>query len=148
VCNGGEGCITIWDEQQIVTRREHDGSDRKRQRQGLSKPLRETFREEFSVRQKAAAELADIAELAAPALRKALSDTSSAEVKRRLEPPLAKLDTGQIPVAAIRGLRALEVLENVATPEARQVVKDLAKGLPHARLTREARAVLERIGKR
>jgi WD40 repeat protein len=48
---------------------------------------------------------------------------------------------------AIRDLRALEVLEHVATPEARHLLQHLAKGLPHARLTREAKATLERLGR-
>jgi len=45
-------------------------------------------------------------------------------------------------------LRALEVLEQVGTPEARQVLTTLATGAPHARLTREAKAALDRLSKR
>jgi RNA polymerase sigma factor (sigma-70 family) len=104
--------------------------------------------DEFAVRQKAAAELEQVAELAEPTLRKALNDTASAESKRRIEALLAKLDSGDLPAAALRDLRALEVLEQLATPEVRQLLQDLAKGLPHARLTLEAKATLERQGRR
>ena len=48
----------------------------------------------------------------------------------------------------LRALRAVEVLEKVGTPEARQVLEDLARGDPAAALTREARASLDRLGKR
>lgn len=45
----------------------------------------------------------------------------------------------------LRLLRAIEVLECAATPEARRVLKRLAGGEPRALLTREARAALERL---
>ena len=44
-------------------------------------------------------------------------------------------------------LRALEVLERIGTPEARQILLSLAKGAPEAALTQEAKASLERLGK-
>jgi hypothetical protein len=65
-------------------------------------------------------------------------------VRQRAESLLAKLDEGTPSAELLRGLRALEVLEAVGTPEARQVVEGLAKGTPAARLTREARGTLER----
>ncbi len=45
-------------------------------------------------------------------------------------------------------LRALEVLEHIGTAEARSLLEDLAKGVPEARLTREAKASLTRLAKR
>jgi hypothetical protein len=39
----------------------------------------------------------------------------------------------------LRSLRAIEVLEHIATPEARQVLQELAEGAPNARLTPEAK---------
>jgi hypothetical protein len=42
----------------------------------------------------------------------------------------------------------LEVLEHIGTPEAREVLKALAKDAPDARLTREAKAALERLARR
>jgi hypothetical protein len=47
-----------------------------------------------------------------------------------------------------RTLRALEALEHAADPAARQLLADLAAGPPEARLTREARAAVERLRSR
>jgi len=41
-------------------------------------------------------------------------------------------------------VRAVEVLESLGTPKAREVLQTLAKGAAEARLTREAKAALER----
>jgi uncharacterized protein YjiS (DUF1127 family) len=45
-------------------------------------------------------------------------------------------------------VHAVQVLEAVGTPEARSVLESLARGVANARLTREARAALERLTKR
>ena len=52
------------------------------------------------------------------------------------------------PVAGARALPVLEVLELLGTPDAQQVLKSLAEGAPGARLTQEAKALLDRIAKR
>ena len=44
-----------------------------------------------------------------------------------------------------RQLRAVELLERIATPAARDVLSELAKGAAEAPLTREAAAALERL---
>ena len=44
-------------------------------------------------------------------------------------------------------LGSVQVLEQVGTQEARRVLDGLARGAPAARLTREAKASLERIAK-
>jgi hypothetical protein len=49
---------------------------------------------------------------------------------------------------ALRELRALEALEATGTPAAQKALARLARGHPGARLTREARASLERLSKR
>jgi len=48
----------------------------------------------------------------------------------------------------LRALRATTVLEEVASPEARQLLETLAEGAPEACLTREAKASLARLGRR
>jgi hypothetical protein len=47
-----------------------------------------------------------------------------------------------------RGLRAVEVLEHIGTPEARRVLATPAEGAVEARLTKDAKAALERLAKR
>jgi hypothetical protein len=42
----------------------------------------------------------------------------------------------------------VEVLERIDTPEARKLLKELAKGNPEALLTEQAKAALERMERR
>ena len=49
--------------------------------------------------------------------------------------------------ATLRSLRSIEVLENIGTLEARQVLETLSKGAAEARLTQEAEASLKRLAK-
>ena len=48
----------------------------------------------------------------------------------------------------VRTIRALELLEQLGTPEARTLLQTLAKGAPNADLTREAKAILDRLERR
>jgi hypothetical protein len=95
--------------------------------------------EQFTLRDKAARELDRLGESALPALKKAQAESTSAEVRRRVEQLLAKQQNS----SHVREVRAVEVLEHIATPEARQILRKLADGVPEARLTREAKAALE-----
>jgi hypothetical protein len=102
----------------------------------------------FAVREAATRELQKVGELAGPALRAALARSNSLEGPRRLELLLAKLD-GLLPAGeALRGVRAVELLEATGTAAARRLLEQLAGGAPHARLTREARETLERLARR
>jgi WD40 repeat protein len=102
----------------------------------------------FPVREQAAQELEQIGDIAEPALRKALASPPSAEVRRRAGQLLEKLGGPVTAPGALRELRAVEVLEHIGTPAAREVLESLARGAPGARLTREARASLERLARR
>lgn len=99
----------------------------------------------FAARTRAAAELEWLGDRAEPALRKALAGTPSAEVKLQVERLLAKLNGPVEQPETLRAIRAVEVLERIATPEARRLLADLAKGDPSARLTNEAKASLGRM---
>ena len=103
--------------------------------------------ESFTARRQAARQLEDLGEVAEPALRRARTDGPSLEVRRRAEELLEKLP---LPGSAerLRQHRAVEVLEALATPDARRLLERLASGAPEALLTREARASLERLGRR
>jgi RNA polymerase sigma factor (sigma-70 family) len=103
---------------------------------------------QFAVRQRAARELEEAGEMAEPALRKALLSKPSLEVRRRLEKVLKKVER-QVPSSArLQALRALEVLELVGDPESRKLLERLSQGASGARLTREARAALDRLARR
>jgi hypothetical protein len=101
--------------------------------------------DDFTQRQQATAELAKLGNLAEPALKKALEDRPSLEAWKRIKGLLDKLPTEE-PTSReeLRGLRAVELLERLAQPEADKVLQTLSKGAGGARLTREARAALER----
>ena len=81
------------------------------------------------------------------ALRHALRIHPSPEVRRRVDQLLEKLDLAKSP-QRLQGLRTVEVLEHIGTPEAQAVLKSLAQGAPEARLTQEAKAGLDRLVKR
>jgi RNA polymerase sigma factor (sigma-70 family) len=80
----------------------------------------------------------------APLLREALEKAQSLESRRRME---QLLDSPESRPAAgeLRALRALTVLEQAGTSEARRVLQDLASGGPGVWLTREAEAARKRV---
>jgi hypothetical protein len=112
----------------------------------IARLIRELDSDSFDEREKASADLAELGEEAAEALRAAL-DGSSAEVRGRAEALLKKLLKGPSP-AWLRTLRALEVLEWIGTAEARRVLDRLAGGADGAELTRAARAAVARLAAR
>jgi HEAT repeat protein len=114
----------------------------------LSRLLADLDSDRFAVREQAAVELQRLGLLAEPALRQALEGKPSLEVRRRVEQLLGKLQGSVVHPNTLRALRAVEALEHIGNPEARQVLESLAKGVSQARLTQEARASLERLAKR
>ena len=102
----------------------------------------------FETRRTAAAALERLGVRAEPALRRTLETTRSAEVRRRVEGLLEKLQGQPLPADVVQQLRAVEALEYVGTPEARQVLERLAEGAPNAWLTQDAKASLEHLGRR
>jgi RNA polymerase sigma factor (sigma-70 family) len=99
----------------------------------------------FAVRDKAVHELEGLEELAQSALNKALANSPSLETRQRIERLLNRLKQPITSPAQIRSLRSVEVLEQIASVEARQVVAALAKGTPDARLTGDAKCSLKRL---
>jgi sugar lactone lactonase YvrE len=102
--------------------------------------------ERFRERERAFRELEALGGAAEGALRRLLAGPPSLEAARRAEALLGKLDVRHSP-GRRRRLRAVEVLEHIGTPAARRVLQGLARGAAGARLTREARASLERLTK-
>jgi WD40 repeat protein len=101
----------------------------------------------FEVRTAADRALAELGELAAPALEEASKASPSPEQRRRLERLLAELNNGLSP-AQLQRLRAVQAMELANSAEARQVLREWAAGLTNARLTREAKASLKRMTRR
>jgi Tol biopolymer transport system component len=104
--------------------------------------------DDFDTREKAVEELAKFGATAAPALQKALDDNPSAEVRQRIGGLLEKLGKPGNHPEDLRGVRALEALELIATPEAKKLLEGLTEGAPEASLTREAAASCRRLAKR
>jgi WD40 repeat protein len=101
----------------------------------------------FAVRQKATRELERLGGHARAALEKALASPASPEAQNRLKGLLDRLDAPASLPDDLRVLRAVEVLERIAGPEARTLLQDLAKGAPGARLTQEAGESVKRLTK-
>lgn len=99
----------------------------------------------FAVREKAAKDLESMRELATPALKEYLGKTKSLETRRRIEALLASQRTVLKAGELLRSIRAVEVLERIADPDARRITRALAAGAPESRLTQEAKNALSRL---
>lgn len=123
-----------------------DAVDEKR----LARLLGDLDSDDFTVRQKATAELEKLGERAIPSYRKALASKPSLETRRRVDDLLDKAQRAWWDVSGerLRSLRAVEALELAGTEEARDVLKTLAAGASGTRLTEEAKAALQRLASR
>jgi len=106
--------------------------------------------EEYAVRQRATERLEALGSVAEGALRRRLEEKPSPEVRRRAEDLLRLLqqeekrpDTPELR----RGLRLVEVLEQVGTVEAKEALHVLDEQARWIRLRQEAKASLIRLGK-
>jgi RNA polymerase sigma factor (sigma-70 family) len=100
---------------------------------------------DFATRERATADLREYGLVVAAALRAFVANSSSAEARRRAAGILKELANGVTPAREFQALRAVEVLEWIATKEARACLRELAKGAPQSRLTREAAAASRRL---
>lgn len=110
----------------------------------VAKAIADLDGDSFEGRQEASARLAELHEMALPALTKALAGEATPEARRRMKKLLHALDVGHRSPARMRELRAVEILERIGTAEARRVLARLAAGIPEAILTLEALASLAR----
>jgi len=104
--------------------------------------------DKFTVREQATTELNMLGEVALPLLRKAMAGQLSLEGRRRIEKLLDTFGGPVPPPEALRALRAVEMLEHIGTPEARQALHAVSQGAPEARLAQDANASLKRLEKR
>jgi WD40 repeat protein len=111
----------------------------------LGQRIKELASPQFAVRDRAFKDLQDMGQAAEPALRQALKDSGSLETQRRVQRLLDKLAEARR--NHLQELRAVAVLEQVASADARQVLEALAAGDPEAPLTLAAQAARKRLGK-
>jgi RNA polymerase sigma factor (sigma-70 family) len=113
----------------------------------IARLIAELDNKRFAVREQATRELEAMADRAVPALRKALTEGPSLEARRRLEALLDRREGAAPSAETVRRLRAVEALEGIGNPEARQLLNKLAAGPAELRLTQEAKAAAERLAK-
>jgi WD40 repeat protein len=101
---------------------------------------------DFQVREKATEELSRLGDAAAHTLRQVLDSKPAPEVRRRLQPLLDQVRDWT--PEHLRDHRAVQALEHIGTPSAREVLQALAEGAPQARRTEEAKDALRRLGPR
>jgi RNA polymerase sigma factor (sigma-70 family) len=111
----------------------------------LRRLLAELDSDTFETREKARKELEELGDRAAGALQEALKRKPSLEAHKRIEALLKRLCPPITDAETLRPLRAVAVLEDIGTPQARKILETLAKGAAEARLTREAKTALARL---
>jgi hypothetical protein len=110
--------------------------------------LADLGRDDFAKRKAAMTELEKLGELAAPALKRLLASKPKAELSQRVQEILKKADVQVPEVSIIQTVRAIEVLEYLDTPLAREVLEKLAAGAEGAMITRQAKTGLEYMARR
>jgi len=104
----------------------------------------------FKVREKAFAALASYERWIEGILKETSKDPPSEEVRQRVAVLLQRLasrDAVTLEQERLRARRVIEILEQTATPAARELLRGLAAGAAEDDLRAMAQAVLERVGK-
>jgi RNA polymerase sigma factor (sigma-70 family) len=114
-------------------------------RQRVARLIADLDSDRFERREKATEELQKLGADAEPALWQALEGKPTAEARRRLEGLMDKPGGPDGSPDRLRVSRALLVLEQIASPDARRLVGGLARGEDGTWLTREARAAERRL---
>jgi WD40 repeat protein len=115
--------------------------------QRIARLIADLDNDDFQVRERASEELEKFGVTADTALRRALADTTSAEVKKRIETLLGRRTTPGVSPEHVVATRALEVLELAGTPEARRLIRSFAEGPDAAAVAAPAREAVERLGR-
>jgi hypothetical protein len=121
-------------------------------RQRIQGLLADLNSDRFEVRDRASRELIRLGEQVDLFLRELLVGKPPLEVRKRIEAIREEiLLTARgvvLPGETLRSLRAIQVLERIGSEEALRILDRLAKGASEARLTREAKASLQRLARR
>jgi WD40 repeat protein len=114
----------------------------------VRKLIRNLDDDSFEVRESASRELEKMGAGIQPAVRQALEARPTPEVRRRLEALLQTPAAVNHSPELLRRLRAISVLERIASMDARQLLTTLAGGVAHAPETQAAKSALERLAQR
>jgi hypothetical protein len=114
----------------------------------LAQLQRDLNQDSFQVRERAGKQFEVLGPVAEPSLRKILAANPPVEVGKRIAKLLEKIAKGGILSEELRSLRAHEILESIARPEARRLLQAAADGEPGARVTQDARASLKRMARK
>jgi hypothetical protein len=117
--------------------------DPKRMRQWLA----DLGSDDFTVRDAAARSIVELDHQAIPYLEAALKTGGSLEARRRMEQLLEQQRGTALAPELVRQMRAVMVLELIGDDAARGLLKQWAAGPAGARLTMEASAALQRLGR-
>lgn len=102
----------------------------------------------FSDRMAAIKKLRELGPRIAPALQDAIRTTESVEVRARAEELLEQMKAGPKTFSSgpdLRAMRAIEVLERVASPQAKKLLQGWAEHTTNVRIANEAALALVRI---
>jgi hypothetical protein len=117
-------------------------------REKISQWIADLDNDEFAVRERADKELLKAGNQAKALMQDALEANPSLEQKRRLQRILQVLSKGGVDPETLLTVRGVMVVEQIGSPKAQELLREWAKGAAEARLTREAKAALERLKKR
>src|SRR5262249_43726271 len=116
-------------------------------RERVSRLIGELNSDDYPARVRATQELEKRIDQAEPALRAALHEKPAPEVRRRVEQLLEKAEPARSP-ERLRGVRAVQALEYMSSPQAKELLQALAGGLAGSLQTRQANAALSRLAGR
>jgi hypothetical protein len=116
--------------------------------QRLHRLLARLDSEDFADRERATEELRKLGWLAEPALRAFLEGKPSLEARKRARELLESAGKAELSPDALRVVRGMEVLERIGNAAAKRTLRTLADSTSEGRLSREARAALQRLDKR
>ncbi len=111
----------------------------------LDRLVLELGNEKFPVRETAYRQLDELGEGAVVGLKARLANAVTAEARTRLMRLLAKHDSLAPTPEMVREARTFEILEQLNSPAALALLKELAAGASNARRTRSAANVLQRV---
>jgi DNA-directed RNA polymerase subunit F len=101
----------------------------------------------FAKREQAMKQLTELGPQAEAALREALQEKPSIEQEKRIQQILSGIKNfnSSISTKLLAEIRAIKLLEQIGTPEAKELLEELAKGAESALLTHEAKDALRRL---